>query len=278
MHDTYCMYVSKSLKKNIRTSTAAQDPLHMLKAYDKSEHRLLVIGGSGFVGSNILQRAIQKGIEVRALNPSGKPQWQDVSWIDQVEWHKGDVFNETQLEKAVEGITGVISTVGAFGTNEFMEKVCGDTTIHAVQAAQRAGVKRFAFVSNSRVGSYYPSWMPLYGYYHGKERAEAALLARFPQTGVALRPGFIYGWRRTRKGYGIPLQLIGAPLFMLARNLGPISTALSYVPFFGEEMRATIPVAAVAKAAVLSAIGPVHGQTLDTTSMLELADSFHVHE
>jgi hypothetical protein len=65
---------------------------------------------------------------------------------------------------------------------------------------------------------------------------------------------------------------------MLARDLGGFSSALSYLPFVGEEMRAAVPVGAVAKAAVLSAIGPVQGQTLDTSSMLELAASFHVHE
>ena len=99
----------------------------------------------------------------------------------------------------------------------------------------------------------------------------------FPSTGVVLRPGFIYGWRRTAKGQGIPLQLVGAPVSMLARNLGAVSTALGYVPFVGEAMQAAIPVDAVAKAAVLSAIGPVQGQTLDTTKMLEVAASFHVH-
>ncbi|CAI5722845.1 unnamed protein product [Peronospora effusa] len=255
-----------------------QRSMHTFKAYDKSEHRLLVVGGNGYVGSNILQRAVQKGVEVRSLNRSGKPQWQDVPWIDEVDWHKGDVFDEVQLAKAVEGVTGVISAVGAFGNKEFMEKVCGDATIQAVQAAQKAGVERFVFVSNSRVGSYNPPWQPLYGYYHGKERAEAAVHARFPNTGVALRPGFIYGWRRTEKGRGIPLQLVGAPLSMLARDLGPVSTALSCLPLFGEEMRAAIPVDTVAKAAVLCAIGPVHRQTLDTTNMLEIAASFHVHE
>ena len=81
--------------------------MHALRAYDKSEHRLLVVGGSGFVGSNILQRAVQKGIGVRSLNRSGKPQWQDVPWIDQVDWRSGSVFNEEDLAEAVEGVTGV---------------------------------------------------------------------------------------------------------------------------------------------------------------------------
>uniref|UniRef100_K3WUB7 NAD(P)-binding domain-containing protein n=1 Tax=Globisporangium ultimum (strain ATCC 200006 / CBS 805.95 / DAOM BR144) TaxID=431595 RepID=K3WUB7_GLOUD len=254
--------------------TVQQLRAHATKSYEPDKHRLLVIGGNGFVGSNILQRAVQKGIEVRSLNKSGKPQWQDVPWVDQVEWHQGNVFNDTELAKAVEGMTGVISTVGAFGSNEFMQKMCGDTTIAAARAAQKAGAERFVFISNSRVGSYVPTWAPLYGYYNGKERAEAAVLARFPKTGVSLRPGFIYGLRRVNS-YSIPLQLAGIPMTALSRNLGAVSSIVSHIPFFGDEMRAAIAVSAVAKAAVLSAIGPVHGQTLDTTNMLELADSFH---
>lgn len=85
--------------------------------------------------------------------------------------------------------------------------MCGDASIIAAQAAQQAGTvyqwicecggciltplilhgaqtmltgaERFVFISNSRVGSYVPTWAPLYGYYHGKERAEAAVVARY---------------------------------------------------------------------------------------------------
>lgn len=91
---------------------------------------------------------------------------------------------------------------------------------------------------------------------------------------MSLRPGFIYGWRRV-KNVSVPLQVLGAPISLAARDLGAVSSAISYIPLLGDEMRAAIPVGAVAKAAVLSAIGPVIGATLDTTSMLALADSFH---
>ncbi|KAF1774885.1 NAD(P)-binding domain [Phytophthora cactorum] len=250
-----------------------QSTMHTLKAYDKSEHRVLVIGGNGFVGSNILQRAVQKGIEVCSLNPTGKPQWQDVP--GSTRWTgAGRRVRRQAAGQGRRGGHGRHLDCGCVRQQQFMEKMCGDATIVAARAAQKAGAERFVFVSNSRVGSYYPSWLPMYGYYHGKQRAETAMsrgkaekrytiCILFPNTGVALRPGFIYGWRRTKKGRGIPLQLAGAPISMLARTL---------------EMRAAIPVGAVAKAAVLSAIGPVHGPTLDTTSMLELAASFHIHE
>lgn len=243
-------------------------------AYDAQKHLLLVVGGNGFVGSNILQRAVQKGIEVRSLNKSGKPQWQDVPWIDQVDWQQGDVFNPDDLAKAVDGVTGVITTVGAFGDNAFMETMCGDASVLAAKAAKKAGVERFVFISNSRVGSYIPTWAPLYGYYHGKERAEAATRECFPQTGVCLRPGFIYGLRRT-KSYPVPLQIVGGPMSLVARNLGAVSKVVSKLPFIGHEIEAAVPVGDVAKAAVLSAMGQVPKNVFDTTEMMSLAASFH---
>ncbi len=42
----------------------------------------------------------------------------------------------------LEGAIGVVSTIGAFGNNEFMEKICGDANIKAAQTAKKAGKTR----------------------------------------------------------------------------------------------------------------------------------------
>ncbi|RHY86879.1 hypothetical protein DYB37_010237 [Aphanomyces astaci] len=118
------------------------------------------------------------------------------------------------------GTTGVISTVGAFGSNEHMQRLCGDATIEAVRAAKEA-----VHVNNTDLF--------------------------------------------------LPLQLVGAPLSCAARQLGPVSAVLSRVPVLGGELLATCPVGALAKAAVLSAIAPVHCDVLDTANIIALGDSFH---
>lgn len=56
------------------------------------------------------------------------------------------------------------------------------------------------------------------GYFQGKKRAEDALAAAFPKSGVALRPGFIQGTRYVA-GIGIPLQLVGAAEALLSHVL-----------------------------------------------------------
>lgn len=50
-----------------------------------------------------------------------------------------DVFDSSRWVKELEGATGVVSCVGAFGSNEFMERVCGDANIHAIKETAKAG-------------------------------------------------------------------------------------------------------------------------------------------
>jgi hypothetical protein len=75
--------------------------------------------------------------------------------------------------------------VGAFGNNAHMQKMCGDATILIARAAAHEKVARFVFISESHVGSRWmshdrmPPWAPLYGYFIGKERAEAAVMAQY---------------------------------------------------------------------------------------------------
>jgi hypothetical protein len=48
----------------------------------------------------------------------------------------------------------------------------------------------------------------LKGYVQGKRDAEARLAQLFPNSGVALRPGFIHGTRNVA-GIPVPLQIVG---------------------------------------------------------------------
>lgn len=51
------------------------------------------------------------------------------------------------------------------------------------------------------------------GYFQGKRDAEKELFDVFPDTGVALRPGLIYGSRKVGSGT-LPLGILGSPLAM----------------------------------------------------------------
>lgn len=56
----------------------------------------------------------------------------------------------------------------------------------------------------------------LNGYVQGKLNAEGVLQSLFPETGVILRPGFVYGTRMVG-GTALPLGVIGQPLEKVGR-------------------------------------------------------------
>lgn len=53
--------------------------------------------------------------------------------------YTGDVFDEKTWAKELEGASGVVSCIGAFGSNAFMERINGDANVHAAEVARRAG-------------------------------------------------------------------------------------------------------------------------------------------
>ncbi|KAH7444815.1 hypothetical protein KP509_02G093000 [Ceratopteris richardii] len=187
------------------SSEFTTDPIDVVAKVETE--KILVLGGSGFVGSAVCKAAVGQGIEVVSLSRSGRPSYTD-TWSDQVTWIAGDVFN-TDWDSLLNGVTAVVSTIGGFGTNEQMEQINGEANVLAINAACNAGVRKFVFIS---VHDYnFPDFVKGVGYFSGKKRAEAEVLAKFTTTGTVLRPGFIYGKRRVN-GIDIPLDAFGEPL------------------------------------------------------------------
>ena len=82
--------------------------------------RIVVFGANGYVGQQIVHAALKSGVNVTAINRSGKPSnFQSSHKNDaRVAWLKGDIFNGDSWRHELKGATGVISCVGAFGSNE----------------------------------------------------------------------------------------------------------------------------------------------------------------
>ena len=60
---------------------------------------------------------------------------------------QADVFDVGSWRDQLQGAVGVISCLGAFGSNDFMQKICGDSNITVFEEAAKAGVPRAAFIS-----------------------------------------------------------------------------------------------------------------------------------
>ncbi|KAK9795226.1 hypothetical protein WJX73_006446 [Symbiochloris irregularis] len=210
---------------------------------------LVVFGGNGFVGSRVCQEALKTGLAVISINRSGAPT-QGGSWVNDVQWVKADVFSPESWKPQLQGAIGVVSCLGAFGSNEFMYKMCGESNISVFTEAAKAGVPRAAFIS---VHDYnVPSWV-LSGYFQGKRSAEQALIQSFPEAGVAIRPSFVHGSRQVGS-VSIPLSAVGVPLDRVL-GLLPAKNLASW-PVLGLGLTPPVSVNAVAKAAVAAATDP----------------------
>lgn len=213
-----CNYAEAGVKEDFNSATIDV-------AANVRTERVVVLGGSGFVGSAICKAAVSKGIEVISLSRSGRPSYSS-SWVDQVTWMTGDVFY-TNWDEVLVGATAVVSTLGGFGSEEQMQRINGEANVISVSAAKDYGTPKFVLIS---VHDYnLPSFLLSSGYFTGKRKAESEVLSKYPNSGVVLRPGFIYGKRKV-DGFEIPLDLIGEPLERLLLAAENITKPLSSLP------------------------------------------------
>ncbi|GAA96779.1 uncharacterized protein L969DRAFT_54435 [Mixia osmundae IAM 14324] len=79
-------------------------------------HKLLCIGGNGFVGSAICKTAISRGWQVHSLSRSGKPYASDKghqpAWSKRVNWHSGSALEPDTYKHVLAECTAVVNATG----------------------------------------------------------------------------------------------------------------------------------------------------------------------
>ncbi|GMQ02698.1 hypothetical protein CsSME_00048806 [Camellia sinensis var. sinensis] len=113
--------------------------------------KLLVLGGNGFVGSHVSKEALDRGLSVPSLSRSGRSSINE-SWAKNVIWHQGNLLSDDSWKEALSGVTSVISCVGGFGSNSYMNKINETANINAIRADAEKGVKRFVYISAADYG------------------------------------------------------------------------------------------------------------------------------
>ena len=108
-----------------------------------------------------------------------------------------------------------------------MKRINGEANVVAVNAAKDYGIPKFVLIS---VHDYnLPSFLLQSGYFTGKRKAESEVLSKYPNAGVVLRPGFIYGKRKV-DSFEVPLDLVGEPLERLLAATENFTKPLSSLP------------------------------------------------
>jgi len=114
--------------------------------------RLLVVGGSGYLGSRIVRQALKAGHAVTSLSRRGRPTdtVTPASELAGAEWIAGDVTDSAAVASAVDKADAVITTLGVFGSNAYMRSINGDANIAIARAAKEAGGEQKKWTSWQR--------------------------------------------------------------------------------------------------------------------------------
>ncbi|KZS85524.1 3-beta-hydroxysteroid dehydrogenase [Mycobacterium persicum] len=119
--------------------------------------RVLVTGGSGFVGANMVTTLLERGYQVRSFDRAPSPLPPHPS----LEVLQGDITDASTCATAVDDIDTIFHTAaiielmgGASVTDEYRKRsfaVNVGGTENLVYGAQRAGVQRFVYTSSNSV-------------------------------------------------------------------------------------------------------------------------------
>ncbi|NIA07867.1 MAG: NAD-dependent epimerase/dehydratase family protein [Actinobacteria bacterium] len=174
----------------------------------------MVTGGTGLLGSHIVEHLVRAGKKVRALVRKGS----DTKWLESqpdVELAFGHLEDKEALNKACQGIEVVYHSaakVGDWGDWEDFEKITIDGTRLLLEAACQAKVKRFIHISsisgyghpdgqNLTLDETSPLGQNLYRWsYYTKSKVAAEGLVRkaHAEQGLAItiiRPSWLFGER-----------------------------------------------------------------------------------
>jgi len=105
---------------------------------------LAVTGGTGFVGSHLIDEAIAAGHQVRALTRKTMADRNGVQWVP------GSLADLDAMDQLTEGADAVIHVAGVITAPDAATFDNGNVkgTLSALAAATAAGVRRFVHVSS----------------------------------------------------------------------------------------------------------------------------------
>lgn len=211
--------------------------------------KVLVLGGTGFVGKEVCQKLKALGVDYIATSRDGRDGTIALDFTDV------SVDISSKVQEMAKDCTAVISCVGAIGTTEDV-KVANKGTGLASYGAKTAGVKNFVYISVApEVKESVKGLSALNNYMEGKAFSEDAIKNNFANGYTIIAPTFIYGGDK----FGVNPPRVADSYGRLVEGLlssGPFRAAASISPgFIGVALEPPVKVGSVAGAAVAGALG-----------------------
>ncbi|HYD23440.1 MAG TPA: NAD(P)H-binding protein [Croceibacterium sp.] len=152
------------------------------------EDKLVVlIGGSGFLGTHVAQELLRRGARLRIVDrhPEKAFRLKPLANLGQIQFARCDVSRPGSIGTAMQGADAAVYLVGTFGADQQALQADGAGTAARAAAAQGAG----AFVYVSAIGADAASDS---GYAATKGQGEAQVCAAFPAATI-VRPSVLFG-------------------------------------------------------------------------------------
>ncbi len=180
------------------------------KALAKTAKKILITGGTGFLGTHIVRQFLEKGEKNLRVMASSLPVWMKDAGVEPAE---GSVTNREDVANAVKNVGAIFHLAGKVSRDNEdaaqMNKIHVEGTRILCEAAKEAGVKTFVLASSSGTiacsegeeifDETYPTPVEIisrWAYYISKHYQEKTALENFDGKGaklIILNPSLLLG-------------------------------------------------------------------------------------
>jgi UDP-glucose 4-epimerase len=129
----------------------------MFKHESKENMKVLVTGGAGFIGSNLIGRLLEDGHEVNVLDNLSSGYQCNIEPLAGVDFIRGDIRDENSVRQATAGRDIVFHLAASVGNKRSIDNPHCDAainvlgTLQVLDAARKAGVRKVVISSSAGI-------------------------------------------------------------------------------------------------------------------------------
>ncbi|KZT56999.1 NAD(P)-binding protein [Calocera cornea HHB12733] len=200
---------------------------------------LLVVGGNGFLGSNVCKAAVAKGWKVTSISKSGKPyissSGHTPAWTKQVNWNAASANEPKTYAHLLPGVTSVVHTLGILLEGKYKAGIGGAlsalATAHSPNPLKKGGSDSYEAINRDSAISVLNTLLDVPS---DNERAFAYISAAdifrplIPERYITSKREAEYAIQLRSKAEGSHLRaLLFRPGFMFHPHTRPFSTPVA---------------------------------------------------
>ena len=122
--------------------------------------KVLVTGGAGFIGSNVVAEMLSAGFQVCVVDDLSSGYLQNIKHLidhNDIEFINGDIRDEQLMQKACKGIDGVCHLAASVGRQRSIDYPIADSsinllgTVNVLESMRKNGVKHIVYSSSAAI-------------------------------------------------------------------------------------------------------------------------------